>query len=59
MSQQLVWVRLLLGLIGVAFFLWSLRTGTDWARWVAIGCLAVAVLLRFVDRMLQRGRSQG
>jgi tellurite resistance protein TehA-like permease len=55
---SLVWLRLGLGLVGVGFFAYSLRSGLDWARWVAIGCLAVAVTLRFVDRALSRSRSR-
>ena len=36
---------------GVMAFIFALRTGTDWARWMGIGCLAGALLLRLVERL--------
>jgi hypothetical protein len=36
---------------GVMAFIFALRTGTDWVRWVGIGCLAGALLLRVVERL--------
>ncbi|MDQ8158742.1 MAG: hypothetical protein P3B76_01315 [Gemmatimonadota bacterium] len=36
---------------GVMAFIFALRTGTDWVRWVGIGCLAGALLLRLVERL--------
>jgi uncharacterized BrkB/YihY/UPF0761 family membrane protein len=46
--------RIALLLVGIACFAYALNTRTDWARWVAIGCVAVALLLRFVDRSRRR-----
>ena len=46
----LVVARLALLLAGIALFLMGIRTGQDTYRYVAIGLLAVAVILRFVDR---------
>ena len=42
--------RLALLLAGIALFLIGIRTGQDPYRYVAIGLLAVAVLIRFIDR---------
>ena len=36
---------------GVMAFIFALRTGTDWVRWVGIGCLAGALLLRLLERL--------
>ena len=46
----LVIARLALLLAGIVLFLVGIRTGHDLYRYVAIGLLAVAVILRFVDR---------
>ena len=50
----LVVARLALLLAGIALFLIGIRTGQDPYRYVAIGLLAVAVILRFVDRARSR-----
>ena len=36
---------------GVMAFIFALRTGTDWVRWVGIACLAGALMLRLVERL--------
>lgn len=45
---MIVRVRLLLLAAGVAAFAYALRTNVEWARWLGIACVAVALLLRFV-----------
>ena len=50
----LVVARLALLLAGIALFLIGIRTGQDPYRYVAIGLLGVAVILRFVDRNRNR-----
>ena len=40
--------KLALALIAFILFMGSMWSGQDWLRWVAIGFLAAAVLLRFV-----------
>ncbi|AHG90880.1 hypothetical protein J421_3343 [Gemmatirosa kalamazoonensis] len=40
--------KLALALIAGILFAGSMWTGQDWLRWVAIGLLAAAVLLRFI-----------
>ena len=53
----LVVARIALLLAGVVLFVMSIRTGQDTYRYVAIGLLAVAIILRFVDRaMAKRNR---
>ena len=46
-------IPLRIGLIlgGVVAFAVALRTGNEIARWVGIGLVAVALLLRFVGRL--------
>ncbi len=48
-------VKLALAIMALVFFAASMRTGLDWQRFVAMGLLAVAVLLRFVERYRARG----
>ncbi len=45
-------VRIRLGLLiaGIVAFTVALNTGTAWLRWVAMACVGVALLLRFVPR---------
>jgi len=47
-------VKLGLAIMALIFFAAGIRSGLDWQRWVAIGLLAVAVVLRYVERMQQR-----
>ena len=49
-------VRLALLAVGVAFFIWALRTGDEWARWAAIAIIAVAIIVRFFDPARSRRR---
>lgn len=44
--------RIKMGLFFAAliFFTNSMLTGNDWPRWVAVGLLVVAFLIRFVPR---------
>jgi cytochrome b len=44
-------LRLALIGAGVMAFVFALRTGTEWVRWVGIACLAGALLIRLIDRM--------
>ena len=44
-------LRLLLIGGGIVAFAFALRTGTDWARWVAIGCLVGAVGVRVIAKL--------
>jgi hypothetical protein len=48
-------VKLALAIMALVFFAAGMRTGLDWQRWVAIGLLAMAVVLRFVERFQRRG----
>ena len=36
---------------GVMAFVFAVRTGTEWVRWVGIACLAGALLIRLVERL--------
>lgn len=44
-------VRLVLIGAGVMAFVFALRTGTEWGRWVGIGCLAGALVIRLIERL--------
>jgi hypothetical protein len=46
--------RIALLLAGIACFAYSMNSGSDIARWVAIGCVAAALLLRVVGRLVGR-----
>ncbi len=46
--------RLVLILAGIAAFAYSMNSGEDWGRWVAIGCVAAALALRIVERIAKR-----
>ena len=39
---------------GVMAFIFAVRTGTNWVRWVGIACLAGALLIRLVERLRSR-----
>lgn len=43
-------VRMALLLVGVLAFMYALRSENEVARWISIGCVATALLLRFVRR---------
>ncbi len=47
-------VKLGLTIMALLFFAAGLRTAEEWLRWVGIGLLAIAVLLRFVERARRR-----
>lgn len=47
-------VKLALMVMALILFTASLRTGVDWHRFVGIGLLAVAFLLRFIKPNGQR-----
>ena len=47
-------LRLALIGAGVMAFVFALRTGTEWVRWVGIGCLAAALIIRLVERLRAR-----
>jgi hypothetical protein len=46
--DQVTILKLLLALAAAVLFAASMWTGLDWLRWLAIGLLAAAVVLRFV-----------
>lgn len=50
-------LKLTLLVVALGFFAIGLRTGLDWQRFVAIGLLAVAVMIRFVERR-ERSRQE-
>jgi hypothetical protein len=52
---QLLLTRLVLALVGVAIWGYGYRTDDSQVRFVAIGILAVALLLRFVPKRWLRG----
>ena len=47
--------KLALALIAFILFMGSMWSGQDWLRWVAIGFLAAAVLLRFLYPRRRKG----
>lgn len=47
---MIIRVRILMLILGIAAFAFALRTENEIARWVGIGFVAVALLLRFVGR---------
>lgn len=47
-------VRLALILAGIGAFAYSMNTGADSGRWVAIGCVAAALALRIAERIAKR-----
>ena len=47
---MIVRARMALLLVGVLAFMYSMREENEIARWVGIGCVVVALLLRFVGR---------
>ncbi len=49
-------LRLILIGIGIVAFAYSVRTGADWPRWVAIGCLLLALAVRWVLK-IRRSRA--
>ena len=52
--SPLVAARLALLLAAIVLFILSVRTGLDPYRYVAIGLLVVAVIIRFVDNRKRR-----
>jgi hypothetical protein len=51
--------KLGLAIVGVLIFLAGVRSDNDVARWVGIGCAAVAWTLRFLERGTRRRNAQG
>ncbi len=47
--------KLALALVAGIMFAASMWSGQDWLRWVAIGLLAAALILRFVSPGRKRG----
>ena len=47
-------VRVALLLAGIGCFAYSMNSGNDMARWVGIGCVAAALLVRIVARFSKR-----
>ena len=47
---MMIRVRLLLLVVGILAFAVALRGGVEWMRWVGIGGVAAALLLRFAQR---------
>ncbi|HMS01353.1 MAG TPA: hypothetical protein PKE51_00190 [Gemmatimonadaceae bacterium] len=50
-------IKLGLAIMALIFFAASMRTGLDWQRFVAMGLLVLAVILRFVERFQRRKES--
>jgi hypothetical protein len=50
--------KLVLAVVAGILFAGSMWSGQDWMRWVAIGLLAAAVLLRFIYPGGRRGRDE-
>ena len=53
-ANTLTIARLVLLLAGIGCFAYSMNTGNATARWIAIGLVATALLLRIVGRLLNR-----
>ncbi|HYW30713.1 MAG TPA: hypothetical protein VE869_04330 [Gemmatimonas sp.] len=53
-ASPLMIARVSLLLTGIAAFAYSINTGNDMVRYVAIGCIAAALLLRIVSRLTGR-----
>jgi len=51
-------IKLGLAIMALIFFAAGIRSGLDWQRWVAIGLLGVAVVLRYVERIQQRRKDE-
>lgn len=47
---MIVRLRIALLALGVIAFTIALRTGVEWIRWIGIGLVAGALLLRFLKR---------
>jgi hypothetical protein len=48
--RQMAWVRIVVALAAIAVFILGVRTGDENLRWLAIGLLGVALMLRFMGR---------
>jgi hypothetical protein len=48
--RQMAWIRIVVALAAIAVFILGVRTGDDSLRWLAIGLLGVALMLRFMGR---------
>jgi hypothetical protein len=46
--------RATIAIVGIVVFMWGAKTQNEMARWVGIGCLVVALALRFVGRSKPR-----
>ena len=51
--------RLVLAFGGVGLFLWANRGDDQNLRWVAIGVIVAALLLRFVEKGREKPNGQG
>ena len=47
---MIIRARIVLIILGVAAFMYAIRSENEIARWVAIVCVGAALLLRFVGR---------
>ena len=52
MSRYLL-LKIALSVIGLILLIWGIRVDDARVRWIAIGFLAVSVLMRFVPRRLR------
>jgi hypothetical protein len=52
--KTLTIVRIALLLAGIGCFAYSMNSGNDMARWVAIGCVVAALLVRVVGKLVNR-----
>ena len=46
-------LKLAFSLIGIALFIWGVRTDDRWIRWAAIVFLAASVLMRLVPKRMR------
>lgn len=53
-ANYITGVRIALLLAGIGAFAYSMNSGNDMARWVGIGCVAAALLVRIVTRFTNR-----
>ena len=48
--KEMMVAKIVIALAGIAVFFMSVRTDSEVLRWIGIGLVAVAFLLRFVGR---------
>ena len=53
MTPLAAW-RVTFAIVGCAVFGWGIRTDNETIRWVGVGCLVLALVLRFVSKSRPR-----